>query len=85
MSFKCTEDVTIWLPYDIDQDLRHAANDAGCPVSEFLRDMICMHLKGLTFGELVANHRRAALQSKAASATLQAPHLRPVNIAGGES
>jgi hypothetical protein len=79
MSFKCTEDVTIWLPYDMDQDLRRAANDAGCSVSEFLRDMICLHLNSLTFGELVANHRRAALQAKAATATTQAPQERPAN------
>jgi hypothetical protein len=79
MSFKCTEDVTIWLPHDMDQDLRRAANEAGCGVSEFLRDMVCMHLNGLTFGELVANSRRAALQSKAANATMQSPQARPAN------
>lgn len=83
MSFKCTEDVTIWLPHDIDQELRREANEAGCSVSEFLRDMYCLHLKGLTFGELVANSRRAALQSKAASATPQAPQARPANSLGG--
>lgn len=67
MSFKCTEAETIWLPEDMAQTLRVDANAAGCGISEFLRDMICMHQHGVTFGEYVANHRRQALQSKAAS------------------
>jgi hypothetical protein len=68
MSFKCTEAETIWPPEDMAQTLRADANAAGCGISEFMRDMICMHQHGVTFGEYVANHRRAALQNKAASA-----------------
>jgi len=68
MSFKCTESVTIHLPHDMEQTLRADAHAAGCAVGEFVRDMICLHQHGLTFGELVANHRREVLKSKVAKA-----------------
>lgn len=66
MSFKCTEAVTVHLTSDMDQALRADAHAAGCGVGEFVRDLICMQQHGVTFGEHVANHRRAVLQSKAA-------------------
>ena len=42
--------------------LRKRANRAGCGVSEFVRDLVCMLEHGCTYGEYVAKHRRELLQ-----------------------
>ena len=63
-SFKCTDEAKTHIPYDMKERLRHKAHEAGCDFSEYLRDLIYMAEHGLTFGEHVANHRRAVLGGK---------------------
>lgn len=65
-SFKLTDKVTTHLPEHMAIKLRNTSTQAGCNESELLRDMICLHLEGLTFGEYVANSRREALHIQGA-------------------
>lgn len=60
-SFKCSEDLKTHVPEAMKDAVQHLASEAGCEVSELLRDMVCLRLHGVTFGEYVANHRRAVL------------------------
>jgi hypothetical protein len=60
-SFKCTEVSKTTLTYDLKEALTTKAHLAGCDNSEYLRDLICMDLLGVTWGEHVANHRRSVL------------------------
>lgn len=59
--FKCTEVAKTTVPYDLKDALTTKAHLAGCDNSEYLRDLICMDIHGVTWGELVANHRRSVL------------------------
>jgi hypothetical protein len=63
-SFKCTDEAKTHIPEDMKERLRQKARQAGCDFSEYLRDLIYMAEEGLTFGEHVANHRRAVLGGK---------------------
>ena len=49
------------------EEMKDAAIAAGCTDAEFLRDMIYMMRRGMTYGEHVANHRRALIFGKAVS------------------
>lgn len=60
-SFKCTDEAKTHIPYDMKEELRAAAHEAGCEFSELLRDLIYLARRGVTFGEHVANHRRSVL------------------------
>lgn len=59
--FKCTEVAKTTVPYDLKEALTSKAHMAGCDNSEYLRDLICMDVHGVTWGEHVANHRRSVL------------------------
>lgn len=60
-SFKCTETAKTTVPHDLKEALATKAHLAGCDNSEYLRDLICMDVHGVTWGEHVANHRRSVL------------------------
>jgi len=60
-SFKCTEVAKTTVPFDLKDALTAKAHLAGCDNSEYLRDLICMDVHGVTWGEHVANHRRSVL------------------------
>lgn len=64
MSFKITEVVPVHLTFELDAELRKVANEAGCSNSEYMRDLFCLSRHGVTFGELVANHRRELMQAR---------------------
>jgi len=59
--FKCTEEAKTHVPEDMRLELEADARDAGCTFDEALRDLIYLAKKGVTYGEHVANHRRAIL------------------------
>ena len=61
VSFKCTEVLKTTLPFEIKDELTSKAHLAGCDNSEYLRDLVCMDIYGMTWGEHVANHRRSVL------------------------
>lgn len=60
-SFKCTEVVKTTVPFDLKDGFTAKAHLAGCDNSEYLRDLICMDIYGVTFGEHTANHRRSII------------------------
>jgi hypothetical protein len=60
-SFKCTESAKTTVPHELKEALTTKAHMAGCDNSEYLRDLICMDVHGVTWGEHVANHRRSVL------------------------
>ena len=60
-SMKCTEEAKTHLPEDMRHELDCDAHSAGCTLSELLRDLIYLAKRGMTYGEHVANHRRAVL------------------------
>ena len=60
-SFKCTEDIKTTVTEDIHLEFSRLACEAGCSMAEATRDLICLRLYGITFGEHVANHRRDVL------------------------
>jgi hypothetical protein len=60
----CTEAVKVWLPIEIEAEFKQLAARAGAGASEFLRDMIFLRLKGLTYGEFCAKSRRQLLQGE---------------------
>lgn len=60
-SFKCTEVAKTTVPFDLKDALTAKAHLAGCDNADYLRDLICMDVHGVTWGELVANHRRSVL------------------------
>ena len=63
-SFKCTDEAKTHIPEDMRIELEAVAHELGCSFSEMLRDYIYMARRGETFGEHVANHRRAVLAGK---------------------
>ena len=46
------------------EELKADADRAGCDFAEYLRDIIYMAKKGMTYGEHIANHRRSVLSGK---------------------
>jgi hypothetical protein len=67
VSHKLTDKVTTHLPEYLAETLRQLANQASCSEAELLRDMICLSLCGLTWGEHVANSRRSILKVEGAT------------------
>ena len=65
MSDKCTERLSANVPEELATAWRIRARHAGCTPSELLRDLICMNLLGMTWGEHVTKDRREALISPA--------------------
>lgn len=63
-SFKCTDEAKTHIPYDMRLELEGVAHELGCTFGEMLRDYIYLVRRGETFGEHVANHRRAVLGGK---------------------
>lgn len=61
MSFKCTEEAKTHIPEEMRLELEAVAHELGCSFAEMLRDYIYLARRGETFGEHVANHRRAVL------------------------
>jgi hypothetical protein len=61
VSYKCTEVAKTTVPFEAKDALAAKAHLAGCDAAEYLRDLIYMDLHGCTFGEHVANHRRAVI------------------------
>ncbi len=61
INFKCTEEVKTHVPQEMRIELESDAHNAGCTFGEMLRDLIYLAKRGVTFGEHVANHRRAVL------------------------
>lgn len=58
---KLTEEMKVRLDEATAEAFRRRAHQAGCSTGELLRDVV-VHLEwGVTWGEHVANHRRAAL------------------------
>lgn len=74
ISFKCTEEAKTHLPEDMRQELERDASAAGCTFSEALRDIIYLTKKGVTYGEHVANHRRAVLLGQGPAKGHKVPH-----------
>ena len=66
VSHKLTDKVTTHLPEYLADTLRQLANQASCSEAELLRDMICLSLCGMTWGEHVANSRRSILKVEGA-------------------
>jgi hypothetical protein len=58
---KCTENVKVYLPPEMKVLAESRANALGTTPSEIGRDMFFMWLKGMTYGEYVADSRRASL------------------------
>lgn len=66
VSNKLTDKVTTHLPEYLADQLRQLATQASCSEAELLRDMICLNLCGMTWGEHVANSRRQILRGQGA-------------------
>jgi hypothetical protein len=58
---KCSATLKTHVPDDIDFEFRQAAQMLGCSPSELLRDVVCLAVRGATFGELTAAERRKTL------------------------
>jgi hypothetical protein len=58
---KCTADVKVYLPPELKDRAILEAGKLGATPSELGRDMFFMWLEGMTYGEYVADSRRAAL------------------------
>lgn len=63
-SHKCTEPAKTTLPSYMKEELEEIARKAGCDFSDVLRDIVYLARRSVTFGEHVANDRRAALSGK---------------------
>lgn len=61
---KCSATLKTHIPDAIDFEFRQLAQKLGCSPSELLRDVVCLAVRGSTFGELTADERRKALDSK---------------------
>ena len=61
-SFKCTEVAKTTVPFDLKEGYERLAHEAGCTLSDLLRDQMCVAVHGVTFGEYVLNHRRKVLR-----------------------
>ena len=64
---KLSESVKVNLDEDTCTKFQRRATRAGCSTSELLRDMVCVLEHGLTWGEHVAQSRRAALNREGSS------------------
>lgn len=71
VSHKLTDKVTTHLPEYLADMLRQLAYQASCSEAELLRDMICLSLCGMTWGEHVANSRRSILKVEGATQAQQ--------------
>lgn len=87
---KLTCSVKVNLDEATNDLLQRRSYRAGCTASELLRDMICICEYGMTWGEHVAQSRRAALAGegslevqRAADAVPPAASLSVVNARGG--
>lgn len=58
---KCTATLKTHLPEELDTEFRMLAQEVGCTPSELLRDLVCLSLRKLTYGELTADERRRVL------------------------
>ena len=56
--------VKVMVTEDIAELIRSRAQQAGCSQSDLGLDIFCLQLLGCTYGEHVANFRRAALSRK---------------------
>ena len=63
-SHKLTCTVKTHLTDYLEDGLNSKAHAAGCGASEYLRDLVCMDIEGVTFGEHVANSRRSVMGFK---------------------
>ena len=61
MSNKCTEKLSTLVPDYIEDAWKHKARQAGCCPSELLRDLVCVNVLGMTWGEHVKKDRLDAL------------------------
>ena len=61
-SNKCTEKMGTNVPQEFADEFNRRAHQAGCTPSELLRDLICLNLHGITWGEHINQDRRAALR-----------------------
>lgn len=60
---KCSATLKTHIPDEIDFEFRQKAQQLGCSPSELLRDLVCLAVRGSTFGELTAEERRKTLDS----------------------
>ncbi len=67
-SMKLTQELSTHVDESMAEQFRRRAADAGCTVSDLLRDLITLQLLGVTYGEHVAQIRRSALAGPAPSA-----------------
>lgn len=58
---KCTATLKTHVPDDIDFEFRQKAQQLDCSPAELLRDIVCLAVRGSTFGELTAEARRQAV------------------------
>ena len=77
VSFKCSEEAKTHIPDDMRQELEQVAHEAGCTFAEALRDLIYLARRGETFGEHVANHRRAVLINQGQKVGNRKPNESP--------
>jgi hypothetical protein len=59
------------------EQFRRRAADAGCTVSDLLRDLITLQIYGVTYGEHVAQIRRSALSGPAPDQAQVRPGNQP--------
>ena len=64
---KCCFDANTQVPYEMQQKLDARAFAAGCTRSDVVRDILFLWEEGVTYGEHIANHRRAVLSRKVIS------------------
>lgn len=62
-----TENFETHLDEDLAAEFRRRCHESGCKPAEVLRDLVCLALKGMTYGEHVAHVRRLAFSMPAAS------------------
>lgn len=67
VSMKLTQELSTHVDDSMAEQFRRRAADAGCTVSDLLRDLITLQLLGVTYGEHVAQIRRSALAGPAPS------------------
>ena len=69
ISHKLTCVVKTHVPDYLEDAINAKARSAGCIPAEYVRDLLAMDALGVTFGEHVANSRRAVMgfQARAAS------------------
>jgi hypothetical protein len=65
MAQKCTEDVSGKVPFEMKAAYDRICHEHGTNMSEMVRDHVCMVVHSMTYGEFVANDRRALLDKQA--------------------